>query len=236
MHTTKLYSHGVLHVYPVFMTLFEKKKYVENEAKLFPMGNLKLTYKPHSSTFLYEFNGDYGLQRLDKYGLPTEFMMAKGSVAWGKGMDSIFVSGAARQDRLPSGINFTSLLAAAAMQTTFEISSPQYWSIKPVFDLPDLPMAQGYGVSGKLQYNIRDVVLPYSALTITTSEQYESRYVYQADAGFTIQEGVMMKTRDMNRWYEYKVPYQIKLAYQRYWYPESALPTSQTLFLTLKLM
>ena len=164
-------------------------------------------------------------------------MMAKGSVAWGKGMDSIFVSGAARQDRLPSGINFTSLLAAAAMQTTFgNLLTAILVNSETVFDLPDLPRAQGYGVSGKLQYNIRDVVLPYSALTITTSEQYESKYVYQADAGFTVQEGVMMKTRDMNRWYEYKVPYQIKLAYQRYWYPESTLPTSQTLFLTLKFM
>jgi len=48
--------------------------------------------------------------------------------------------------------------------------------------------------------------------------------------GIRYQNTVMGKTREVKQWYGYKIPFQFKLAYQQFWYPDSAVPESQTLF------
>ena len=65
---------------------------------------------------------------------------------------------------------------------------------------------------------------------------YEFGYTNSAEIRLAYQNGVMMKTREMNRWYEYKIPYLIKASYQQNWYPNSSIPTSGTLFLNLRII
>ena len=231
VHENKVSEKGILQIYPSFVVLFENEKYVQTTARMFPMGKLKVNFRPTGSRLLIESNASYGVQRLDKYGLPTEFFLGAGSVAWGKGLDSLFQAVSVRKDKLPSGTNFSSIMTESAMQTSFGNVVPSMLvQTETLMGLPKLDNAFGYTVLGQVEYNIRNHVYPYATMIVSHSKQYEFNNVIQADMGIRYQNTVMGKTREVKQWYGYKIPFQFKLAYQQFWYPDSAVPESQTLF------
>ncbi len=234
---TDLLPNGVLQKQLSGIYLLENEKYAQTTARGFPMVKFVSNYKPTGSSILYGGNVSYGVQRLDKYGLPTEFFLGNGSVAWSKGLDSLFQSVSFRRDKLPSGTNFNSIMTETAAQSSFEkFIYSALLQTEQLQGLPKLNTAFGFLMLGKLEYNVNDHLIPYSSLVLSRSRQYEFNNVFQADIGLRYQNAFLGKTRDMDRWYEYPVPYQIQLSYQQYWYPNSTVPTSRTLFLTARII
>jgi len=238
-HHSKSLQQGILQLYPSFVLLFENEKYVQTTARTFPMGKLKVNFRPTGSHLLYEAKASYGVQRLDKYGLPTEFFLGSGSVAWGKGLNSLFQSVSVRQDKLPSGVNFSSVLTESALQTSFlnrKVIPSMLIQTENLIGLPKLDTAFGYTILGKVEYNVDEQIFPYATAIRSHSKQYEYENVYQVDLGMRYQNTLTAPTYVNDREYSYKVPFQLQIAYQQFWYPNSSIPESKTLFFSARII
>ena len=237
-HHTLVKKMGTTHIYPSFKYLLENEKFAETKARPFPMGSLRVEFIPARTSITVAGDTAYGVQRLDKYGLPTEFFVGTLSAARAAGTQSAFTSATYRTDKLPSGDKFTSIITETALGTSI-------WKIKPsilykseyITGLPKVGSALGHVVMGSLTSSaILEHFVPFSSYTIARSPQYELKQTNAAEIGLSYGNGVMLKTQEQNRWYKYKIPYLIKASYQRNWYPNSTIPTSQTLFLNIRII
>ena len=228
---------GVLQIFPSFTTLFEKKKYAQTPAILFPIGTLKATFTPKGTNLLLQNKTDYGLQRLDKYGNPTEFIFNSTGIAYSKGTNSLAQSVSLRRDNAASGLSFNTVASETAGQYGFgNLVVGGLFNAVYITDLPKLGDVFGYDVMAKAEYNFKNKVYPYTNYTVSRSKAYQFNETIQLDTGFSFQGSFSAKTREVNRWYKYDIPFSIKIAYQQYFYPNSTIPETKTFMFAFRII
>jgi hypothetical protein len=226
-------------VFPSGILLFENQKYSQNKSKIFPMAKIKATFIPTHSNLYFEGMINYGIQRLDKVSLPTEFFVSSVSGAWGKQQKSLFSSLTYRHDNTPSGDSFSTIVTQNSGATNIgtKITTSLLLKTEHIFNLPKIGNTSGIEIlQGTQLHLLSDHVIPYVSFDYSTSPKYEFGHVLQRDIGLTYQNTFLAPTREMQAWYTYKIPYQIQIALQQYTYPNSTIPTSQTLFFNFKVI